>query len=135
MEYTTDEYRHAVAGSHDAPSILRFNWADKPHRLVYDLCAEIEILKRQLAQYKRYPEDEMDEDNFTLEDAMDGRIPMPITRRCAILLTEVQRLQAEPSELIELVGYMGESTHMVFATPGKPEAKFIPVYKKVDKDG
>jgi hypothetical protein len=37
-EFTTDDYRAALAG--EGP--LAGQWADKPHRLIYDLCVEIE---------------------------------------------------------------------------------------------
>jgi hypothetical protein len=40
----TNDYRNAPGG--DGPEAA--NWADKPHRLVYDLCAEIERLNGKL---------------------------------------------------------------------------------------
>ncbi len=44
----TREYRLAPSG--EGPQA--FNWNDKPHRLVYDLCAEIERLNNELDTHK-----------------------------------------------------------------------------------
>lgn len=44
--YTTKDYRDAMGG--EGP--LAYQWKDKPHRLIYDLCHEIEHLRRQLKQ-------------------------------------------------------------------------------------
>ena len=40
----THEYREAVSGKPDASELSR-EWHDKPHRLVYDLCNEIDRLR------------------------------------------------------------------------------------------
>lgn len=40
---TTDDYRKAPGG--DGNSILVLNWNDKPHRLIYDLCNEVDRLR------------------------------------------------------------------------------------------
>ena len=40
-ETTTEDYRNAPGG--DGP--MAGQWADKPHRLIYDLCGEVERLK------------------------------------------------------------------------------------------
>jgi hypothetical protein len=40
----TEDYRNALSGI--GPQTL--NWNDKPHRLVYDLCNEIERLRVEL---------------------------------------------------------------------------------------
>jgi hypothetical protein len=45
-ECTAHDYKIAVEGMGN--SILVRNWKDKPHRLVYDLCAEVERLRRLL---------------------------------------------------------------------------------------
>lgn len=43
MTHSTDDYRAAPAG--DGP--LATAWNDKPHRLVYDLCRDVDALRRQ----------------------------------------------------------------------------------------
>jgi hypothetical protein len=40
----THDYREAVSGKPDASELSR-EWHDKPHRLVYDLCREIDRLR------------------------------------------------------------------------------------------
>ena len=47
----TDDYRHAMGGRAKDP-LLNYNWRDKPHRLVYDLCREIERLQEELEQMR-----------------------------------------------------------------------------------
>lgn len=42
--YTTKDYRDAMSG--EGP--LAYQWKDKPHRLIYDLCYEVEHLRKQL---------------------------------------------------------------------------------------
>jgi len=51
---TTDDYRNALSGEGGFMS-LGYEWADKPHRLVHDLCGEIDYLRGLLAdeQYIR----------------------------------------------------------------------------------
>lgn len=44
---TTEDYRSALDGEGDFGS-LGYEWSDKPHRLVYDLCAEIDFLHSRL---------------------------------------------------------------------------------------
>jgi hypothetical protein len=46
---TTDDYRTALNGEGNFFS-LGYEWADKPHRLVYDLCGEIDILNAKIAE-------------------------------------------------------------------------------------
>jgi hypothetical protein len=41
---TADDYRKAVDGEGEFGS-LGYEWSDKPHRLVYDLCGEVEHLQ------------------------------------------------------------------------------------------
>lgn len=41
---TTDDYRRALDGEGELGS-LGYEWSDKPHRLVYDLCGEIDRLR------------------------------------------------------------------------------------------
>ena len=41
---STDDYRKALSGEGDTWS-LGYEWSDKPHRLVYDLCGEIDALR------------------------------------------------------------------------------------------
>lgn len=42
----TEAYRDAVAGvGRNEFGTLGYNWVDKPHRLVFDLCREIERLR------------------------------------------------------------------------------------------
>ena len=49
MEHTTDDYRNAP--SNIGP--LASTWDDKPHRLVYDLCRELEkVLAERDAAYR-----------------------------------------------------------------------------------
>jgi len=44
---TTDDYRIALSGEGEFGS-LGYEWVDKPHRLVYDLCGEIDHLRALL---------------------------------------------------------------------------------------
>lgn len=44
---TTEDYRRALSGEGEFGS-LGYDWSDKPHRLVYDLCAEIDRLRSQV---------------------------------------------------------------------------------------
>lgn len=44
---TTEDYRRALDGEGEFGS-LGYDWSDKPHRLVYDLCAEIDRLRSQV---------------------------------------------------------------------------------------
>lgn len=46
---TTEDYRRAISGEGDFGS-LGYEWADKPHRLVYDLCGEVDVLRRLLRE-------------------------------------------------------------------------------------
>jgi hypothetical protein len=48
---TTEDYRNACSGEGEFGS-LGYEWSDKPHRLVYDLCGEIEDLRRQIAEIR-----------------------------------------------------------------------------------
>ena len=41
---STDDYRKAMSGEGD----LGLDWKDKPHRLVYDLCNEVDRLQEEL---------------------------------------------------------------------------------------
>lgn len=41
---TTDDYRNACSGKGEFGS-LAYEWSDKPHRLVYDLCGEVDALR------------------------------------------------------------------------------------------
>ena len=43
---TTDDYRKALSGEGKMGS-LGYDWSDKPHRLVYDLCDEIDRLNNR----------------------------------------------------------------------------------------
>jgi hypothetical protein len=45
---TTDDYRNAPSG--EGP--LATEWADKPHRLVYDLCGEVEALQADVRKLR-----------------------------------------------------------------------------------
>ena len=46
---TTDDYRNATGGEgEDEFMSLGYEWSDKPHRLVYDLCGEVDYLKSEL---------------------------------------------------------------------------------------
>lgn len=47
---TTDDYREALQGLGEFGS-LGYEWSDKPHRLVYDLCGEVDHLHAILAQH------------------------------------------------------------------------------------
>lgn len=44
---TTDDYRNALSGEGEFMS-LGYEWSDKPHRLVYDLCGEVDHLRAAL---------------------------------------------------------------------------------------
>lgn len=44
---STDDYRNACSGEGEFGS-LGYEWADKPHRLVYDLCGEVDHLRTLL---------------------------------------------------------------------------------------
>ena len=46
---TTDDYRNALSGEGEFMS-LGYEWSDKPHRLVYDLCGEVDALRAQLTE-------------------------------------------------------------------------------------
>lgn len=46
---TTDDYRAALSGNGEFLS-LGYEWTDKPHRLVYDLCGEVDYLQSLLAE-------------------------------------------------------------------------------------
>jgi hypothetical protein len=48
---TTDDYRAALGGEGDFGS-LGYDWSDKPHRLVYDLCGEVDALRAEIAELK-----------------------------------------------------------------------------------
>lgn len=43
---TTDDYRAALSGEGEFGS-LGYDWSDKPHRLVYDLCGEVDQARTQ----------------------------------------------------------------------------------------
>lgn len=47
-DVTTDDYRKALSGEGDMWS-LGYEWSDKPHRLVYDLCGEVDYLRAAVA--------------------------------------------------------------------------------------
>jgi hypothetical protein len=48
---TTDDYRKATWGEgDDSVFSLVYDWKDKPHRLVYDLCDEVNLLRAKLAE-------------------------------------------------------------------------------------
>jgi hypothetical protein len=49
-EYTTQDYRNAVENIGDDSFLsLRYEWRDKPHRLVYDLCDALDAAQAQIA--------------------------------------------------------------------------------------
>lgn len=48
MSLSTQDYRKAVAN--EGPHAL--NWSDKPHRLIYDLCSEVEQLREALKPFR-----------------------------------------------------------------------------------
>lgn len=45
---STEDYRKAMSGDGDTHS-LGYEWSDKPHRLVYDLCGEVDYLRAAIA--------------------------------------------------------------------------------------
>ena len=47
---TTKDYRNAIAG--EGPRA--YDWEDKPHRLVYDLCGEVEMLSAKLTEASEF---------------------------------------------------------------------------------
>jgi hypothetical protein len=52
MAMDTKKYREAPSGL----GPLATSWNDKPHRLIYDLCAEIEELQSKMAKLVVYAE-------------------------------------------------------------------------------
>jgi hypothetical protein len=46
---TTDDYRAAVSGEGEFGT-LGHEWSDKPHRLVYDLCGEVDKSAARIAE-------------------------------------------------------------------------------------
>lgn len=48
---TTQDYRIAISGEGEFGS-LGYDWADKPHRLVYDLCGEVDALKKTIIEHE-----------------------------------------------------------------------------------
>lgn len=48
---TTDDYRYAVSGQGEFGT-LGYEWADKPHRLIYDLCGEVDELREKIARVR-----------------------------------------------------------------------------------
>ena len=48
---TTDDYRYAVSGEGEFGT-LGYEWSDKPHRLVYDLCGEVDALREKIARIR-----------------------------------------------------------------------------------
>lgn len=56
---TTEDYRLALGALPDQIGVfgtLSYEWADKPHRLVYDLCGEVDMLRDCLASIKAHVE-------------------------------------------------------------------------------
>jgi hypothetical protein len=51
LEHTTEDYRNAPSGI----GPLAAEWKDKPHRLVYDLCREVERLAAWRPRKRRRP--------------------------------------------------------------------------------
>ena len=55
--YTTEDYRRAIATDKNDPSLEMFtpayDWHDKPHRVVWDLCTAIESLHAELQELRR----------------------------------------------------------------------------------
>lgn len=51
---TTNDYRAAIGGE-DRENMwsLAYEWEDKPHRLVYDLCNEVDNLKSKLRKLQK----------------------------------------------------------------------------------
>lgn len=51
----TKDYREAVGGGGDKDDFfsLAYQWVDKPHRLVYDLCDEIDRLRKVVKELRR----------------------------------------------------------------------------------
>lgn len=49
---TTEDYRLAMGDTEAAQKFgtLAYQWEDKPHRLVYDLCGEVEHLQAEIAR-------------------------------------------------------------------------------------
>ena len=48
----TDEYRKALEGWAEDPFLNR-DWRDRPHRLVYDLCREVDWMRAELDEARR----------------------------------------------------------------------------------
>ncbi len=66
---TTDDYRKAMSGEGEWDS-LGYEWSDKPHRLVYDLCGEVDHLRQMLDLYERYTNRDI---KAQIEDAIDAK--------------------------------------------------------------
>ena len=52
MSVNTNDYRDAISGTSDNET-LNYDWTDKPHRLVYDLCREVERLQLSLIEQEQ----------------------------------------------------------------------------------
>jgi hypothetical protein len=49
---TTDDYRNAMSAPDTWDmSTLAYQWQDKPQRLIYDLCGEIDYLRELLIKH------------------------------------------------------------------------------------
>lgn len=73
-EWAVGDYRDAVSG--DGP--LAAQWADKPHRLVYDLCTQVATLTASLASMQR----ELEEARKPQPCSVCGGRPLASGRKC-----------------------------------------------------
>ena len=83
---TTDDYRAALGSLPDEANkfgTLSYEWADKPHRLIYDLCGEIDALRHPFRNA-----DDMDWDWLMarLGDSGHGRFWRAVMTECRVAL-------------------------------------------------
>lgn len=85
-ETTTEDYRNAPGG--DGP--LAAQWKDKPHRLIYDLCGEVERLQALMEAVKTYADIKARAEEPTAEQRVASETKwQSVVRRVEVLAAEV----------------------------------------------
>jgi len=87
-ERDLSDYRRAPSG--DGP--LAAQWADKPHRLVYDLCGEVERLRARVAELERNRPWAADGGDFA--NWRRWLVHQPLTNLLALMDAEVGKSEA-----------------------------------------
>lgn len=79
---TTEDYRNATSGE-GAFGSLGYEWSDKPHRLVYDLCGEVDRLREMERHWRElyFQAWEVPEDNQTAVGDPSKAVLDPIYKR------------------------------------------------------